>query len=143
MGLESEFYYYLQQQQALRKLPFVDDRIFTNQVPANTKQPFIVVDDASRKSVQAMGGPTDLNSGKIQIHIWALDYATQDAIEAVIVNLLDGVLNGKLIGSNNKTAIRSCILNEDECLWDNPTDGSEQGDFHSKLEFDIWFKIVP
>jgi len=128
---------YLRGHRQLKAL--VKDRIFPQTVSSSTEKPYITFQRVGSDPMHHMTGPSTLANATFQFDAWALTAEVAENVGEALREALDG-----FCGEIDDVDIRAIFMVTEEDDFTPATDGSQNGDYRERRDFDIWYiRSVP
>lgn len=115
----------------------VGTRVFLNAAAQDATLPYIVMNRLSGDHRHHLLGPLGVVTARIQIDIYAATYVSAQAVEAIARPLLDGLIGTTIGSAPNEVFVQSSVMQDDQDLWERPSDGSEKGKHRRRMVFNV------
>lgn len=132
-SIKTALYQYLSTHPAM--ITVVGTHIFPFMAPTSVAQPYITMQRLTHLNDRHMVGVTDLAHLTMQLDSWALSSCDLEAVTEALRQALDGY-RGNMAG----VPVEYCAVMNEFDTYEPPTDGSEQGIFHTAMDVEMWHR---
>lgn len=132
-SIKAALYTYLSTHPAL--VPVVGTHIYPLVAPTSITQPYVTMQRLMHVNDRHMVGVTDLAHLTLQLDSWALTSCEAEQVTEALRQALDGY-RGSMAG----VAVEYCAVINEFDSYEPPTDGSEQGIFHTAMDLEMWHR---
>jgi hypothetical protein len=133
ISIKTALYQYLSTHHAV--VAVIGTHVYPQAAPTSTVQPYVTMQRLTHLNDRHLVGVTDLAHLTMQLDSWALSSCDNEQVTEALRQALDGY-RGSMAG----VAVEYCAVINEFDSYEPPTDGSEQGIFHTAMDVEMWHR---